>query len=85
MLYAGPKWAIRSPTRRQATMRNRSGRRSSSDERPPAGTGAPYVEHSSGIWAIALVPFQPAPDISLLDLNNSHETPAEEFRTLRTR
>src|SRR5262245_46050712 len=30
-------------------------------------------------------PFQPAPESHLLDLNNSHETPAEEFRTLRTR
>ncbi len=32
-----------------------------------------------------LVPFQPAPESHLLNLNNSHETPAEEFRTLRTR
>ena len=32
-----------------------------------------------------VVPFQPAPESHLLDLNNSHETPAEEFRTLRTR
>ncbi len=31
------------------------------------------------------VPFSPAPESHLLDLNNSHETPAEEFRTLRTR
>jgi protein-tyrosine kinase len=31
------------------------------------------------------VPFQPATESHLLDLNNSHETPAEEFRTLRTR
>ncbi len=31
------------------------------------------------------VAFQPAPESHLLDLNNSHETPAEEFRTLRTR
>src|SRR5579863_4778010 len=30
-------------------------------------------------------PFPPAPESRLLDLNNSHETPAEEFRTLRTR
>jgi receptor protein-tyrosine kinase len=30
-------------------------------------------------------PFQPAPESHLLDLNNSHDTPAEEFRTLRTR
>ncbi len=32
-----------------------------------------------------LVSFQPAPESHLLDLRNSHETPAEEFRTLRTR
>ena len=32
-----------------------------------------------------LVSYQPAPESHLLDLNNSHETPAEEFRTLRTR
>ena len=34
---------------------------------------------------VATVPFQPAPESHLLDLNTSHETPAEEFRTLRTR
>ncbi len=34
---------------------------------------------------VSIVPFQPAPESHLLDLNNSHETPAEEFRTLRTR
>jgi receptor protein-tyrosine kinase len=32
-----------------------------------------------------VVKFEPAPESHLLDLNNSHETPAEEFRTLRTR
>jgi receptor protein-tyrosine kinase len=32
-----------------------------------------------------VVTFQPAPESHLLDINNSHETPAEEFRTLRTR
>jgi receptor protein-tyrosine kinase len=31
------------------------------------------------------VPFQPAPESHLLDLQRTHETPAEEFRTLRTR
>jgi receptor protein-tyrosine kinase len=30
-------------------------------------------------------PYNPAPESHLLDINNSHETPAEEFRTLRTR
>jgi len=34
---------------------------------------------------VMVVPFSPAPESHLLDLNNSHETPAEEFRTLRTR
>jgi receptor protein-tyrosine kinase len=34
---------------------------------------------------VQIVPFSPAPESHLLDLNNSHETPAEEFRTLRTR
>src|SRR5262245_33952156 len=34
---------------------------------------------------VARFPFQPALESHLLDLNNSHETPAEEFRTLRTR
>ena len=31
------------------------------------------------------IPFAPAPESHLLDLRKSHETPAEEFRTLRTR
>jgi protein-tyrosine kinase len=34
---------------------------------------------------VQVVSFSPAPESHLLDLNNSHETPAEEFRTLRTR
>jgi len=34
---------------------------------------------------VQTVAFSPAPESHLLDLNNSHETPAEEFRTLRTR
>src|SRR5690348_826413 len=41
--------------------------------------------HPGTLSEVALVPFQPAPETHLLDLNNSHETPAEEFRTLRTR
>ena len=41
--------------------------------------------HAGMLAEVALVPFQPAPETHLLDLNNSHETPAEEFRTLRTR
>ena len=34
---------------------------------------------------VVVIPFRPAPESHLLDLGNSHETPAEEFRTLRTR
>src|SRR5512138_2732585 len=41
--------------------------------------------HPGMLSDVALAPFQPAPESHLLDLNNSHETPAEEFRTLRTR
>ncbi|MGA2039913.1 MAG: CpsD/CapB family tyrosine-protein kinase [Bryobacteraceae bacterium] len=35
--------------------------------------------------SVETVAFNPAPESHLLDLNTSHETPAEEFRTLRTR
>jgi protein-tyrosine kinase len=41
--------------------------------------------HPGLLQEVAVLPFQPAPESHLLDLNNSHETPAEEFRTLRTR
>lgn len=41
--------------------------------------------HAAALAEVTLVPFQPAPESHLLDLSNSHETPAEEFRTLRTR
>ncbi|HUI79182.1 MAG TPA: CpsD/CapB family tyrosine-protein kinase [Bryobacteraceae bacterium] len=34
---------------------------------------------------VQVVPFQPALESHLLDLDNNPETPAEEFRTLRTR
>jgi receptor protein-tyrosine kinase len=34
---------------------------------------------------VQTVPYRPAPESHLLELNTSHETPAEEFRTLRTR
>jgi protein-tyrosine kinase len=49
---------------------------------------APQVRASQddGPLAEAIsMPYRPAPESHLLDLNNSHETPAEEFRTLRTR
>jgi protein-tyrosine kinase len=41
--------------------------------------------HAGMLSEVPTVPFDPAPESHLLDLNNSHETPAEEFRTLRTR
>jgi len=41
--------------------------------------------HAGMLGDAPLVEFQPAPESHLLDLNNSHDTPAEEFRTLRTR
>jgi receptor protein-tyrosine kinase len=41
--------------------------------------------HPAMLAEVAVTPFSPAPESHLLDLNNSHETPAEEFRTLRTR
>ena len=41
--------------------------------------------HPSMLGDVQVVPFSPAPESHLLDLNNSPETPAEEFRTLRTR
>jgi len=62
---------------------------------PPAmenGTAHVAVEDSAigGMYPAILenvpeVAFQPAPESHLLDLQRSHETPAEEFRTLRTR
>ena len=68
----------------------------SPDLRPPDGpvngtATAPAVTplrlniHPGMLSEVQVVPFSPAPESHLLDLNNSHETPAEEFRTLRTR
>jgi receptor protein-tyrosine kinase len=39
----------------------------------------------AGLREVPEVAFQPAPESHLLDLHRTHETPAEEFRTLRTR
>ena len=53
-----------------------------------APVAAPPVRlniHSGMLGEVKQTPFHPAPESHLLDLNNSHETPAEEFRTLRTR
>jgi protein-tyrosine kinase len=57
----------------------------------PASSAAPATPplrlniHAGMLGEVAIVPFAPAPESHLLDLNNSHDTPAEEFRTLRTR
>jgi len=52
---------------------------------PPVSTPMRLNIHPNMLAEVAVVPFAPAPESHLLDLNNSHETPAEEFRTLRTR
>jgi len=53
---------------------------------PLNGTPSIRLNIHPGLLAEApTVAFQPAPESHLLDLNNSHDTPAEEFRTLRTR
>jgi protein-tyrosine kinase len=41
--------------------------------------------HREMLQVAKSLPYQPAPESHLLDLENSLETPAEEFRTLRTR
>jgi len=41
--------------------------------------------HHAMLQNVVEVAFQPAPESHLLDLQRTHETPAEEFRTLRTR
>ncbi|MGA2736416.1 MAG: CpsD/CapB family tyrosine-protein kinase [Bryobacteraceae bacterium] len=46
---------------------------------------APGGLHPAILDNVPEVAFQPAPESHLLDLQRSHETPAEEFRTLRTR
>jgi receptor protein-tyrosine kinase len=52
----------------------------------PAAASQVRLNLQPGMLAEApVVPYQPAPESHLLDLNRSHETPAEEFRTLRTR
>ena len=55
---------------------------------PVSPGAAPTVRlnlHPGMLADVEVVPFQPAAESHLLDLGNSHETPAEEFRTLRTR
>src|ERR1035441_233793 len=52
---------------------------------PAAAPGVRLNIHPGMLQEVVVVPYRPAPESHLLDLNNSHETPAEEFRTLRTR
>jgi protein-tyrosine kinase len=55
---------------------------------PPVAIPVPPVRlniQAGMLEDVVAVPYNPAPESHLLDLNNSHETPAEEFRTLRTR
>jgi protein-tyrosine kinase len=60
------------------------------DAQPASGGPVAAAEFHPGFGPEILadvveVPFQPAPESHLLDLQSGHETPAEEFRTLRTR
>jgi len=52
-----------------------------SPETPSAAAGAsPFLRANlqpAAIGEAPIVPFQPAPESHLLDLNNSHDTPAE--------
>ena len=50
-----------------------------------AAQSAAAAQEPDPLVEAAVVPYKPAPESHLLDLNNSHETPSEEFRTLRTR
>jgi receptor protein-tyrosine kinase len=55
---------------------------------PVTAGAAPTVRlniHPAMLADVPVVKFDPAAESHLLDLQNSHETPAEEFRTLRTR
>jgi protein-tyrosine kinase len=53
--------------------------------RVPATTRA--VEHSlrGVLEQVQEIPFNPAPEVHLIDASRPHEAPMEEFRTLRTR
>jgi receptor protein-tyrosine kinase len=52
---------------------------------PPAAPAAAPNLQGTMLAEVEVVEFRPAPESHLLELNASHETPAEEFRTLRTR
>lgn len=50
-----------------------------------APAAAPEMGDTGFLRDVKVVPFEPAPETHLLAVEHSHETPAEEFRTLRTR
>lgn len=54
---------------------------------PPVAMAATVrrLPDHSPLRGAQLAPFRPAPESHLLPLSGSHETPAEEFRSLRTR
>ncbi len=56
---------------------------SASSAAPPASS--PGSAQADLLSRVQVVPFQPAPDASLLDPARPGEAPAEEFRSLRTR
>lgn len=64
-------------------------RRAEEDHKPePAAAAAPAavaVENEPPMQEAPPSRYQPAPESHLVDIENWHETPAEEFRTLRTR
>lgn len=51
----------------------------------PAADTAPAGLSRADLEGAPEVPYDPAPESHLLGLHSGHETPAEEFRTLRTR
>jgi capsular exopolysaccharide synthesis family protein len=52
---------------------------------PVQVTPEPVAFSAEMLEDVVEIAFQPAPESHLLDLQRSHETPSEEFRTLRTR
>jgi protein-tyrosine kinase len=55
------------------------------EARPSVAVQTVRVATEQPLLEASVVAYRPAPESHLLDLNHSHETPAEEFRTLRTR
>ncbi|MBV8816892.1 MAG: hypothetical protein JO022_00975, partial [Acidobacteriaceae bacterium] len=64
--------------------------RGGADRRPGIGAALASATAESPalhdlLAKIKTVPYQPSPESLLIDANNPHEAPTEEFRTLRTR